>query len=135
VPTAIALANLGFQVVLNLILYRFGIWSIPLATSFVNLAGTLALLLVLRRRMGRIDTRRTLTTYAKATIGALVAAGVAYGVWWALDDELGRSVWMQIVSLGSALLVATGVYLGVARILRMGELDTLLSLVRRPRTA
>src|SRR4051812_14033589 len=55
VPTVIALANLALQCVLNTILYRAGIWSIPLATSIVNLAGTFALLWVLRRRMGRID--------------------------------------------------------------------------------
>jgi putative peptidoglycan lipid II flippase len=135
VPTVIALANLGFQCVLNTILYRAGIWSIPLATSIVNLAGTFALLWVFRRRMGRIDARRTITTYVKAAVGSLAAAGVAYAVWYGLDDALGRSVWMQIVSLGGALLVGAAVYLGAARILRMGELDTLLSLVRRPRTA
>jgi len=135
VPTAIALANLALQCVLNTILYRAGIWSIPLATSIVNLAGTFALLWVFRRRMGRIDLRRTARTYGKALVGSLLAAGVAYAAWYGLDDALGRSVWMQIVSLGAGLASAAAVYLGAARILRMGELDTLLSLVRRPRPA
>src|ERR1044072_4799166 len=90
VPTAVALANLAFQCVLNTLLYRAGIWSIPLATSIVNLAGAFALLWVFRRRMGRIDARRTLRTYGKAIVGALLAAGVAYGVWYGLDDALGR---------------------------------------------
>jgi putative peptidoglycan lipid II flippase len=135
VPTVVALGNLAFQIVLNSILYRAGIWSIPLATSIVNLAGTFALLWVFRRRMGRIDGRRTVATYGKAIVGSVIGAAAAYGVWYGLDAELGRTFWAQLGSLTAGLVVATAVYLGAARILRMGELDTLLSLVRRPRPA
>src|SRR5881397_958595 len=42
VPTAIALANLVLNAVLDLILYRVGVWGIPLATAIVNVAGTAA---------------------------------------------------------------------------------------------
>ena len=35
--------------------------------------------------------------------GAAILAGVTYGVWWALDDLLGRSLIAQIVSVGAAL--------------------------------
>jgi GTP-binding protein LepA len=58
IPTAIALGNLALNVVLNAFLYRVGVWGIPLATSIVNIAGTAALLIVFRRRLGRIDGRR-----------------------------------------------------------------------------
>ena len=34
---------------------RLGIWGLPLATSIVNIAGTAALLVLLRRRLGRLD--------------------------------------------------------------------------------
>jgi putative peptidoglycan lipid II flippase len=134
VPTAVALGNLAFQVALNTALYRLGIWGIPLATSLVNLAGTLALLIVLRRRIGGLEGRRMLDAYGRITLAAVIAAAAALGVWYALDAELGRGVGAQTVSLAAALLAAVAVYLPAARILRVRELDALLSLVRRRRT-
>ena len=104
IPTYVALANLGFQVVLNAVFFRLGVWGIPLATSLVNLAGTGALIVVFRRRIGRIEGRRILDTYARTIVASLAAAGAAYGVWYGLDEALGGSVWAQIVSVGSALL-------------------------------
>jgi putative peptidoglycan lipid II flippase len=134
VPTAVALGNLGFQVVLNAALYRVGVWGIPLATSLVNLAGTVALLVVFRRRIGRVEGRRTLDAYARSFAAAALAAGVAFGVWYGLDEALGRSGAAQVVSVGSALAVSAATYLAAARILGIRELDALLSLVRRSRT-
>ncbi len=134
IPTWIALANLGFQVVLNVALYRVGVWGIPLATSLVNLAGTAGLVLVFRRRVGRIDGRRTLDAYARSLAAAVLAAGTAFAIWYGLDEALGRSGLAQVVSVGSALAVSAAVYLAAARILGIRELDALLSLVRRSRT-
>ena len=57
IPTWIALGNLGVNAALNAAFYRVGIWGIPLATSVVNIVGTAALLVVLRRRLGRLDGR------------------------------------------------------------------------------
>jgi putative peptidoglycan lipid II flippase len=133
VPTAIALGNLAFQVVLNAALYRVGIWGIPLATSLVNLAGTLALVAVFRRRVGRIEGRRTLDAYARVTLGSAAAAAAAFGTWYGLDQALGRSLGAQVVSVTVAIGAAAGVFLAAARILRVRELDALVSLVRRSR--
>jgi putative peptidoglycan lipid II flippase len=133
VPTAVALGNLAFQVVLNAALYRVGIWGIPLATSLVNLAGTIALLILVRRRLGRIDGRQTLDTYVRTTIAAAACGAGAYGIWFAVDDVLGRSLGAQVASVGLAVTGAAAVFLIGARILRIRELDALLSLVRRSR--
>jgi putative peptidoglycan lipid II flippase len=134
IPTAIALANLGFQVALNAALYRVGIWGIPLATSLVNLAGTIALLAVLRRRLGPIGVRATLDVYLRTTAAAAAAAGVALAAWHGLDDLFGRSLGAQLGSVGLALTLSAAVFLGSARILRIRELEALVSLVRRSRS-
>ena len=133
IPTAIALGNLAFQVVLNAALFRVGVWGIPLATSLVNLAGTIGLLVVFRRRIGRIEGRRTLDAYARIAVASLAAAGVAYGSWSGLDALLGRSLGAQTLSVGLAVTAGAAAFLLLARILRIGELDALLSLVRRRR--
>jgi putative peptidoglycan lipid II flippase len=134
IPTGIALGNLGLQVVLDAALYRVGVWGIPLATSLVNLAGTVALVVVFRRRVGRVQIRGILDAYARAAAAAAAAAGAAFVVWYLLDDALGRSFGSQVLAVGLALAVAAAVYLVGARILRVAELDALLSLVRRRRS-
>ena len=54
IPTLVALGNLFVNLVLDLAFAPLGIWGIPLATSLVNIAGTATLLVLLRRRVGRI---------------------------------------------------------------------------------
>jgi putative peptidoglycan lipid II flippase len=131
VPTLIALANLALNVALNAALYRVGVWGIPLATSIVNLAGTVALAIVFRRRIGPLDGRRIASTCARITVASALAAGLAFGTWFGLDDVLGRTLGAQVGSMGVALVVGGGVYLGLVRLLHVQELDVLLSLVRR----
>jgi hypothetical protein len=62
-------------------------------------------------------------------------AVVSYAVWRPLDDALGRSTVAQIVSLGVALGVGALVYLGACRVLRVREMQALLSLRGRHRRA
>jgi len=76
VPTTIALGNLALNVVLNAALYRVGVWGIPLATSLVNIAGTAALLVVLRGRLGRLDGRAIASSYVRIALAAAVTAVV-----------------------------------------------------------
>ena len=102
VPTAIALGNLGVQRRSRMPrLYRVGVWGIPLATSFVNIAGTAALLVVFRRRIGRDRRRRARPLLPFASPSPPPARrGSRYGVWYGLDaaarplarraDPLGR---------------------------------------------
>jgi putative peptidoglycan lipid II flippase len=130
-PTAIALGNLVLNTVFAAGLYRIGIWGIPLATSLANVAGTAALLVVFRRRLGRIEFGETARAVTLITIASAVLALVAYPLWHVLDQALGRSLGGQLVSLGSAFVVGFGVYLISCRLLGVRELDTLLSLLSR----
>ena len=130
-PTAVAFGNLFVNGILDAAFYRVGTWGIPLATSLVNLAGTGALLVLFRRRLGRINGRRLASSYAKMIVASAIAAGVAGAVWYGLDSLLGRSIGAQVVSVGLAILSAVPVYLGLARLLRVPELRALLSLRRR----
>ena len=134
-PTWVALANLGLNAALDAAFYKLGIWGIPLSTSLVNIAGTAALLVLLRRRLGLIDLTRTLNTVARIVAVSAVVAGVSYGCWRGLDEAVGRAFWAQVVSLGTALVAATVVYLAGCRALRVRELDTLLALRSRFRRA
>jgi putative peptidoglycan lipid II flippase len=132
-PTVIALGNLFLNGVLDYAFYRFGIWGIPLATAVCNVAGTYALLVLLRRKLGRIDGGGIATTVTRVSVVSAVVAAVAWFVWQPLDSALGRSFVAQVVSLGLALAAATVTYLVGCRALRVRELDTLTSVWGRLR--
>jgi putative peptidoglycan lipid II flippase len=130
-PTVIALGNLALNTALAAALYHAGIWGIPLATSLANVAGTAALLVVFRRRMGHIEFGETAGAVVRITIASAGLAVVAYPVWHVLDDALGRSLGGQLASLGAALVAGSAAYLISCRLLGVRELDALLSLLSR----
>jgi putative peptidoglycan lipid II flippase len=131
VPTWIALANLALNALLDAAFYRFGTWGIPLSTSLVNIAGTVLLLVLLRRRLGRIGFAETAAATVRIVAAAAVLGAAAYGVWRGLDDALGRALWAQLISVGTALAAGAVAYLVSARLLGVRELDALLALRRR----
>ena len=132
-PTWVALGNLVLNTGLNAGFYRLGIWGLPLATSIANVAGTVALVVLLRRRLGRLDLGRTLRSGALATVAAGALAAVSYPVWRVLDDALGRGFGGQLLSLGTALAAGGAVYVVTCRVLRVRELDAVLALLGRLR--
>jgi putative peptidoglycan lipid II flippase len=127
-PTAVALGNLALNALLDLAFYRFGTWGIPLATAVSNVFATAALLVLLRRRLGRIGGAAITFSLLKIIAASAVVALLSYAVWRPLDEALGRSFPAQAVSLGLALAVATAGYLAACRALRVREMQALLSL-------
>ena len=63
----------------------------------------LAQIVVLRRQLGRLELGRFVWTTIRVTLAAAALAGVSYGVWYVLDQALGRGLVAQIISLGAAL--------------------------------
>jgi putative peptidoglycan lipid II flippase len=134
IPTLVALGNLGLNAILDAFFYGFGTWGIALSTTFVNIAGTVALLVLLHRRLGGLDDARNAGAVAKILIACLPLALATYGVWWLLDDALGRHVGAQILSMSFALVAGAVVYLAACRLLGVRELQA-LRLLRRSNAA
>ena len=92
------------------------------------MAGTAALLILMRRRLGRIQFDEIWTSFVRVFVAAVVAGGVAFAVWKSLDAAVGRSLLGQLASLVPALAAAAASYLLAARALRVREMQALLSL-------
>jgi putative peptidoglycan lipid II flippase len=133
VPTTIALGNLFINGLLDVAFSPLGIWGIPLATSIVNIAGTAALLVMLRRRLGRIEFGEMVSSFSRVLVAGAAAGAVAFVVWKPLDSAFGRGLGGQLLALLPALLAAMVVYLAGARALRVREMQALLSLRSRVR--
>jgi putative peptidoglycan lipid II flippase len=55
---------------------------------------------------------------------------VAYGVWYGLDQALGRSLIAQVISVGGAIAAGTAVYIGAVLALRVPEAHQIARIVR-----
>jgi putative peptidoglycan lipid II flippase len=131
VPTLVALGNLVLNATLDVAFAPVGVWGIPLATSIVNIVGTAALLILLRSRLHSIEFGEVVHSFWRVVVASAVAGAVAFGVWYPLDEALGRSTVGQLLSLLPALTASMLVYLALARLLRVREIEALLSLRRR----
>jgi putative peptidoglycan lipid II flippase len=134
-PTLVALGNLLLSTALFALFYRVGTWGIPLAISIANIAGAAMLLVLMRRRIGRIEFGRTARTFALVSFASAALAVSALGVWYGLDRLVGRSLPAQLLSVTVALAVGGAAYLVVCRALGVREIDALLSLRARFRRA
>ena len=97
-PTAIALVNLGVNAALDALLYKpIGIGGIPLSTAIVSLLTTVALMCVMRRRIGDIELRQTVETGLRIALAGVALAAVAFACEQALDGALSDSFVAQLV--------------------------------------
>jgi putative peptidoglycan lipid II flippase len=130
--TALAVIDLVVSALAALALYEpFGVGGVVAGTGIGTTAAVLAQAVMLRREFDGLELRRLLVTSVQITIAAAALAGVSWLVWDLLDQALGRGLGGQIVSLGCGLAFGALAYLGVARLLRIAELDQILRLVLR----
>ncbi len=129
IPTSVAVVTLIVNAALDAVLYRLGVWGIPLATALANLIGAAALLVALRRRTRWRDGGRVAGAVVRITTAAALLGTVSFGVWFVLDELLGRSAVGQIVSLGGSLTAGLAMYLAACRMLKVRELETLRSTI------
>ncbi len=131
IPTAVALGAVALNAGLDAVLYRLGIWGIPLATALVNVVASATLFVMMRRRLGLEHVLRTSIVVLRIVIAATAAATAAFVAWYGLDATLGREFLGQLLSVGGGLGAATLVYVVGSRWLGIRELDTLLLLRAR----
>jgi putative peptidoglycan lipid II flippase len=130
--TALAVIDLVVSGVAALALYKpFGVGGIVAGTGIGTSVAVIAQAVILRRRFGGLELGRLFSTAARITIAAAALAGVSYMVWDVLDETLGRGLGGQIVSLGVGLGAGLAVYLSVAKLLRVAELEQMSRLLLR----
>jgi putative peptidoglycan lipid II flippase len=133
-PLITGVVNLALNGGLDLLLYKpLGVGGITLSTSLVSLFNFFGLMLLLSPRIGGVDAKRVAWSAIRSVIGLIPLAAVAYGVWWALDSALGRSLWAQVISVGLAYVAGGVVYCLAAWAMRIPELTEVVGIIRRRR--
>ena len=130
--TALATIDLVVSALAALVLYGpFGVGGIVAGTGIGTTVAVVAQAVILRQEFGGLELRRLLSTSLRITIAAAALAGVGWLVWDVLDQALGRGLGGQIASLGAGLGAGGLVYVAVARLLRLEELEQMTRLLRR----
>jgi putative peptidoglycan lipid II flippase len=130
--TALAVIDLVVSAVAALALYEpFGVGGIVAGTGIGTTVAVVAQAVILRRRFGGLELGRLFSTAARITIAAVALAAIGWIVWDVLDEALGRGLGGQIVSLGAGLAAGLAVYLAVAKLLRVAELEQMSRLLLR----
>ncbi len=136
VPTAISGINLAITAIAAFALYSpFGVAGIVAATVIATAISVLAQTIVLRRQLGRLELGRLTWTTIRVAAAAAALAGASYGVWYALDQELGRGLGAQVVSLSAGLAAGAVVYAAMVTALRIPEAQQIRRLLRPGRSA
>jgi putative peptidoglycan lipid II flippase len=122
--------NIGVDVALYLLLPgRAKVVGLAVGFSVSYLVGTLTLGAILRRRLGTTGNE-VARTHARLFVAALVAAVPTYGVARLLTAGLGLGREAAFASVAVAVLAGGATFLGLARRMRIAELDELSTLVR-----
>lgn len=129
IPTMVALGNIAVNALLNWILIKpFDLGGIALSTTLVSTVTFFVLLVLMRRRLGRIDGRSILRSAVVVALVSALAALAAFAAWYGVDAGLGRGLAGQLASLGGALTSAFIVVALLSRILGLAEWKLLLTL-------
>ncbi|MCW3063143.1 MAG: integral rane protein MviN [Solirubrobacterales bacterium] len=129
-PTALAAASLVLNGAVSVALYKpFGIAGLVIGTAVASLGMMLGQGWYLARELGGIEARQTLISAAQMTAAAAALGGVGYACWWALDDVLGRGLLAQILSVGTAILAGSLIYVGAVLLMHIPEAEQIQRLI------
>jgi putative peptidoglycan lipid II flippase len=133
-PLFVGIGNLALNVALCWSLYGpFGVKGITLSMALVSVANFFALLVLLRREVGRVDGRRMASSAARALLAAAALGGVSYAVWRALEGLASGGFWGLLAAVLASVGAGAAVYVGLARLLGLEELTLVWRALRRRR--
>jgi putative peptidoglycan lipid II flippase len=132
--TGLAAIDLVVSILAAFLLYKpFGIAGIVAGTGIGTSTAVVAQAVVLGREFGGLEFGRLFSTTVRVTIASAALAGVSWLVWHGLQSALGTGLAGQIIALGVGLGAGGIVYLAIAKLLRVPELEQMTRLLRRGR--
>jgi putative peptidoglycan lipid II flippase len=131
IPTALAAVNLLINTVVSLALYKpFGISGPVIGTAVASFGMTVLQSIWLARLLdGDLQTPATIATVGRIGVASALLGGVSYGVWWLLDETLGRTLPAQAVAVGVAGLGGFVTFAGAVLLMRIREAQQIERLV------
>lgn len=110
----------------------YGHVGVALATSIVALGNFLALSLLMRRRIGRLNGRDIFTSFVKIIIASAAMSAAAYGTYYYLTNYFGdKGLTVRLIEAFVPIGIGGIAFLIVAKLLRVTELEQIFGAIRR----
>jgi putative peptidoglycan lipid II flippase len=132
-PVIVGVATVFLNIVLNIWLVGpMGHRGLALAYSLVGLINMLALLFLLKAKLGHIDGRRIAISAGGAAVASLATGVTAYGVVVLLEGFLGVAAkTSQLITVGGAIGAGVLVYFILSYLFKLEEFQMVLGLVNK----
>lgn len=134
-PVAIGAISVAVNVILNLVFVRYSnlaLGGIAFSFSLSGILNMILLLYILNRRLGGIDTGKILMTFVKSTFASIVMGISAYYSYVYLSSIFGaESKLNQLIHTGGSIIVGVIVFVLMAFVLKIDELNVILDIVKR----
>jgi putative peptidoglycan lipid II flippase len=128
-PALVNVASASVNIALD-VLYvnglNLGVQGLALGHASTYAFSTLVGMVLLRRRLGRLDGARVLASVSRIAVAALIAAGAAWAAWRLIGtDDATQAVAVQAVEVLAAVAAGVLAFLAAALMLRIEEVDVL----------
>jgi putative peptidoglycan lipid II flippase len=123
--------NLGFNY-LFVFVFRWGHESLALTTSITATVNFLLLFFAMRKFAGDLGTGALIVLFLKLAVAGAVMAGVCFAAnRWFFADLANTALVLKIALLGATICIASLVYFGCAKLLRIPEAEEALGMIIR----
>ena len=132
-PVLVAVSGVVINLVLSFVLINYlQQGGLALAYSVASVCNTLFLFILLKKKMGHIGLWEIGGSVLKTLIASVAAGAAAFGVAWGSEALIGvASKLTQLIQLGAGGCVGLAVFFAVAKWMKMPEIETVLSTVKR----
>lgn len=134
-PLKVGILTVVINIILNLIFVNFGslaIGGIALSYSITSIINMVMLYKMLGKKIKRLKTKKTAHTIIKASMASTAMGIGAYFTSRFIEGRLGvETKLVQLVDVGAAVTVGIVLYVVVAYLLRMKEMDFVVNMLKR----
>ena len=131
-PLHLSILNILLNILLTwLFLHPLRHGGICLAVSLVSIVNFFGLCYFMKREVPQFKIKPILFSFLKASMLTFFLSLTSYFTWQILDQEMGRSLWAQTLSLLSGFTTGGIVYLALGYLFRFQEIEEGLILFKR----
>jgi len=131
-PLKVAAVSIVVNFGLDWLLIRFmDVGGLALSTSLVAAFNTVALLVILRKKVGNLGGKRIAVSYGKMMLASAVMALCVYGIWKLLESYAYQGLVPLIISLGLTIAAAAVIYIALTYWFKMDEIKFAINLFKK----
>ena len=130
-PLKVAVFSIALNALLDWVLVRFmNVSGVALSTTLVSVFNVVALIIILRKKVGFLGGKRIIKSYGKILLSSAVMGAIIYFLWYFLKKYAYTNLWYFIFILLSIIIAGTGLYLLFTYLLKMEEIKFVLGLFK-----